>query len=252
MKAKRERLFFDESRLNSKKANLSVKPFLLEMEGGMTQFEKWKRDPDIPIYLTGIIQSGDKPNRNGRIYPWEYLKRECIRYMENEVKNGLSFSELDHPADSNTPQLKNACATVEDIWFKGKDVYGKVKVLNAYMPETAPGKMVRGIILNGKSVGISSRALGSIDEARSGQYDVIDEDLEMICWDIVSNASNFGSEKLDLSESKQMLTESQLFTGHKTNKIQEVKFETLTESEKTFLNIMGVEKFLRISSRFQK
>jgi hypothetical protein len=59
--------------------------------------------PNIPLYLTGVIQTGDNPNRNGRIYPWEYLKREYIRYMDNEVKDGLSYGELNHPENSATP-----------------------------------------------------------------------------------------------------------------------------------------------------
>lgn len=256
MKSK-ERLYLDESRWDgNKKSKSAAKAFLLEVEGGTSYLERCKLDPNLPLYLTGIIQSGDKPNRNGRIYPWEYLKRECLRYMENEVRNGLAFSELDHPENSTTPSLKNAAAVMEDIWFKGKDVYGRLKVLNAFMPETAPGKMIRGIILNGKNVGISSRALGSLQEDAMSEYDMVDEDLEMICWDIVSNASNFGSEKLDLTENQQkrkaILTESQCFGDSCGIKpVQEFKFQTLTESEKIYVNILGVERFLQLTEQLK-
>lgn len=255
--SKKERLLLDESRLDYRRSpNLKASAFLLESEGGSSYLEKCKQNPDLPLYLTGIIQSGDKPNRNNRIYPWEYLKRECLRYMDEKVKTGLSYCELNHPENSATPNLNNACATIEDIWFKGKDVYGKIKILNAFMPETAPGKMVRGFILNGKNIGISSRALGSLKEDINSEHDIVDDDLEIICWDLVDSASNFGSEKLDLIEEskkhpkKQLLTESQCFGDvcGLTNK--EVRFlNQLNESERVYLNILGVEKFLQIKYR---
>jgi hypothetical protein len=253
-----ERLFLDEAFLNGRIVNLEAKPFLLEVDGGTSYIEKCKKNPDLPLYLIGIAQSGDKPNRNGRIYPWVYLKRECIRYMENEVKLGLSYGELDHPLDSTTPSLDHACWTIEDIWFKDKDVWVKILVLSAYMPDNAPGKKIRGFLLNGKSVGISSRALGSLETYSETEYDVVAEDLDLICWDAVSNASNFGSEKLQMSESnqkfvkntqrKQMLTESQIRTFNKGVSLQERKLINLTEEEKVYLNILGVKDFLRLKS----
>ena len=38
---------------NSKK---SYKEFLLEVEGGQSYLERCKNDPNLPIYLVGIIQ----------------------------------------------------------------------------------------------------------------------------------------------------------------------------------------------------
>lgn len=245
------RFLLDESRYDYKrKPNLKAKVFLAEVEGGLSFIEKAKRNPDLPLYVTGIIQSGDKPNRNGRIYPWNYLKREFIRYAENEIKSGTSYGELDHPADSTTPSLSNASHTIEDVWFKDKDVYARILILNAFMPDRAPGKMARGFLLNGKTVGISSRALGSLEEEANSEYDVVAEDLELVCLDLVSNASNFGSEKMHLvTEGKEnkkslLLTESQC--------VRKPKFQELTESEKTYINILGVNRFLQIKSQFIK
>src|SRR6185369_10063926 len=86
------------------------KQFLLEIEGGENMLEKAKHNQDMPIYLVGLIQKGDTPNRNGRIYPFSILKKECERYLSEEVKDGQSFSELDHPTESTVPELKNAAA----------------------------------------------------------------------------------------------------------------------------------------------
>ena len=254
-KLKKERFLLDESHLDYKrKPNLQAKAFLLEVDGGASYIEKAKLNPDLPLHVIGIIQTGDKPNRNRRVYPMSHLKRECLRYMDNEIKNGTSYGELDHPENSTTPSLSNASHTIEDLWFKGNDVYAKVKILNAFMPDRAPGKMARGFLLNGKSVGISSRALGSLEEESQGEYDIVSEDLELICWDLVSNASNFGSEKMNLvTEGKEkvqskLLTESQCYNSKITT--HEYKFQELTESEKTYVNILGVEKFLQIKSQY--
>jgi hypothetical protein len=251
-----ERCFLDEARLNyRKKPNFNAKTFFMEVEGGMSYIERAKSNPDMPLFCTGIVQTGDKPNRNGRIYPFQYLKRECMRYMENEVRSGTSYGELDHPENSTSPALSNASHTIEDIWFKGNDVYAKIKILNAFMPDRAPGKMARGFLLNGKSIGISSRALGSLEEDNNSDYDVVAEDLEMICWDLVSNASNYGSEKVDLvmegkgKKRPALLTESQCFGPNCNIKNKDFKFQELSESEKTFVKILGVEKFLQIAAR---
>lgn len=227
--------------------------FLLEVEGGNSYFEKCKLDPNLPIYLVGIIQKGDAPNRNGRIYPFDILKKECDRYMKEEIRDGQSFGELDHPAESTVPELKNAAMTIEDMWYKGTEVWAKIKLLNAFMPEVASGKIARGIVLNGKTLGISSRALGSVYQDGSG-YDIVDKDLEVICWDLVSRPSTYDA-NLRMLESKQkkglMLTEKRCFGSecNITNSkeiIKEMKFHNLNAEEKAFLSIMGVETFLRL------
>src|SRR5580704_15562838 len=114
-----------ERKLLIENSRKGYKQFLLEVEGGEEMLAKYKANPDLPIYMTGIIQKGDAPNRNGRIYPFSILKKECERYINEEIRDGQSYSELDHPAESTVPELKNAAATLEDIWFKGTEVWGR-------------------------------------------------------------------------------------------------------------------------------
>lgn len=233
----------------------AYKEYLLEVEGGASYIERCKADPNLPIYMVGIIQKGDAPNRNGRIYPFNILKKECDRYLKDEVREGQSYGELDHPLESTVPELKNAAMTIEDIWYKGTEVWGKVKILNAFMPDSAMGMIARGIILNGKTLGISSRALGSVYQDGSG-YDIVDDDLEIICWDLVSRPSTFDA-NLRLVESKgkkvNTLTESVCFGDQcnintSKNIIKEHKLSDLSSEEKIFLQILGVEKFLQVKN----
>lgn len=163
--------------------------------------------------------------------------------------------------ESTVPELKNAAMTIEDIWYKGTEVWGRIKLLNAYMPETAPGKLARGIILNGKTLGISSRALGSVYQDESG-YDVVEDDLEIICWDLVSRPSTYdanlrlteSNKKLESFYDANYLTETKCF-GNTCNiitskkLIKESKFKSLTEEEKIYVECMGVEKFLQLKNK---
>lgn len=252
----RERLLLTET----------TQQFLLEIEGGMSVLERAKTDPNIPIYLTGIIQSGDKPNRNNRYYPWSVLKTECMRYLNEDVKGNGAFGELDHPEDSATPSLSKASHTIEDIWFDEakKDVWARIKLLNAFAPAYCPSLKARSIVLNGKAIGISSRALGSLKEDTRKGYDIVEDDLEIACWDLVSKASNYGSEKMNVTESEiknrvkqTLLTESQCFGGNcnigsSHKRIQEAKFKELTNEEKTYINILGIEKFLQIKRKYSQ
>lgn len=240
----------------------TTQQFLLEVEGGMGVLEKVKKDPNMPIYLTGIIQSGDKPNRNNRYYPWEILKKESTRYMSEEVQTRQAYGELDHPEDSATPSLLKASHIIEKIWFDDntKDVWARIKLLNAFAPPTCPSLKARSILLNGGQIGISSRALGSLEEGKG--YDIVENDLEIVCWDLVSKASNYGSEKMNVTEAeakrnakKGLLTESQCFggncnVGNSKTVVKAAQVQELTEEEKVYLNILGVEKFLQVKRKF--
>ncbi len=47
--------------------------------------------------VEGVMQRAGAKNQNGRIYEKELLVREAKKYMDEFVKNGNAFGELDHP-----------------------------------------------------------------------------------------------------------------------------------------------------------
>ena len=49
-----------------------------------------------PIIMSGILQKADTLNKNGRVYPYDILKREADKYMEL-IKENVAGGELDHP-----------------------------------------------------------------------------------------------------------------------------------------------------------
>lgn len=138
-----------------------------------------------PLIMTGILQKADTLNRNGRVYPFEILKREVDKYMEL-VENNTAGGELDHP-DSAVVSLANVSHRVTDMWWQGKDLYGKVLIAE----ETPAGQILKGLLKAGFMLGISSRGVGSV-KPRNGQ-DIVQEDFELIAFDFVSSPSTPGA-----------------------------------------------------------
>ena len=136
------------------------------------------------MILSGIMQKADTQNGNGRIYPHRVLVKEVSNYKKL-VNERRSLGELDHPDDS-VINLKNASHLVTDIWMEGKDVKGKIKVLN-----TPAGKVLQELVKDNVNIGISSRGMGSVTE-NNGQT-IVEEDFQLICFDMVSEPSTPGA-----------------------------------------------------------
>jgi hypothetical protein len=108
------------------------------------------------------------------------LKREIKKY-EEVIKDNRALGELDHPDDS-VINLRNVSHLVTDIWWEGNDVMAKIKIL-----DTPSGKVVKDLINSGVKLGISSRGMGSVQESMGAS--MVQEDFELICFDIVSEPS---------------------------------------------------------------
>tara|TARA_B100001094_G_C18194556_1_gene809703 strand:- start:6926 stop:7561 length:636 start_codon:yes stop_codon:yes gene_type:complete len=162
-----------------------LREFYALCEGGvcpdlLTEREKREMSNGV-LYLSGRLQTADKKNGNGRVYPFNVLKREIANYMKI-VEDNRACGELDHPDDS-VVNLKNVSHIVTDIWWEGKDVMGKIKVL-----DTPSGRILKDLVNAGVKLGISSRGLGSVKESMSGTV-TVESDFQLICFDMVSEPS---------------------------------------------------------------
>ena len=144
------------------------------------------------MMLTGVMQRADAKNGIGRVYPENILRREVENYKKLVAEN-RALGELDHP-DESVINLKNASHIVTDIWWNGKDVMGKVKILT-----TPSGQILKSLVESGVKLGISSRGLGSVKEKAGLTY--VEDDFQLICFDFVSEPSTVGA-FMGLSESK--------------------------------------------------
>lgn len=158
----------------------------------LTEAEKSMVRENKAVFLTGVMQRSDAQNGNGRVYPRKTLEREIENY-KNLISQNRAVGELDHP-DASVINLKNVSHIVTDVWWNGNDVMGKLKVL-----DTPSGEILKSLIRNGVTLGISSRALGSVHESQGKT--IVEDDLQLICFDIVSEPSTKGA-FLNLSEAK--------------------------------------------------
>jgi hypothetical protein len=155
-----------------------------------------KTKPGI-FEVVGIMQRAGAKNQNGRIYKREILEEEVNNYIENFVKVGNAYGELDHP-ESAIVSLKNASHVVKELWWDGEDLMGRVELLN-----TPAGNIVKEIVKGGHTIGISSRGTGSVTQTNEGTL-MVQPDFELVCWDFVSNPSTQGAfmNPISLNEGK--------------------------------------------------
>ncbi len=143
--------------------------------------------------VEGILATAEVKNGNGRYYPKELWEREIDKYMES-VKQNRALGELDHP-ESSVINLKNVSHNITEMWWDGDEVLGKIEIL-----PTPSGNILKALIENNITVGVSSRGMGSLED-RNGVLEVQD-DFELLCWDFVSTPSNPGSYMEIVTESK--------------------------------------------------
>jgi hypothetical protein len=151
-------------------------------------------DHSKPFEFYAVLQKYNTPNRNGRIYPEKILKRESENYKKM-IQKGTALSELNHP-ESSLIDLDRVSHAITDIWWEGPVLLGKLKLL------TSPGFHERGIVSTkgdlaanylrqGVTLGISSRGVGSLKKV--GEQNEVQDDFELICFDLVSSPSTPGA-----------------------------------------------------------
>jgi hypothetical protein len=151
-------------------------------------------DHSKPFEFYAVLQKYNTPNRNGRVYPEKILKREAENYKKM-INKGISLSELNHP-ESSLIDLDRVSHIITDIWWDGPVLLGKLKLL------TSPGFHERGVVSTkgdlaanylrqGVTLGISSRGVGSLKKV--GEQNEVQDDFELICFDLVSSPSTPGA-----------------------------------------------------------
>jgi len=141
------------------------------------------------VFVEGILATVEVKNGNGRYYPRELWEREIDNFTRKiQMKSTETCGELDHP-DSQVINLKNASHAIRELYWKGDEIWGKVEIFSDMGDlGTSSGRIAGALVKNGLLIGISSRGMGSLKET-SGVMEVQD-DFELLTWDLVSNPSN--------------------------------------------------------------
>ena len=149
------------------------------------------------LVVEGILATAEVKNGNGRYYKKELWDREMEKY-DQLVQERRSMGELDHP-ESTVINLKNVSHLVTDYNWDGDQLMGKIEIL-----PTPSGNILKELIKNGVTVGVSSRGMGSLEQ--NGSVMEVQDDFELLCWDFVSTPSNPGSFMSVLQEGKETVT----------------------------------------------
>tara|TARA_R110000796_G_scaffold61077_2_gene141389 strand:+ start:32594 stop:33292 length:699 start_codon:yes stop_codon:yes gene_type:complete len=147
-----------------------------------------------PLILYVVLQKWGVKNRNGRIYPKEILERENNNYQQL-IKERRAIGELDHP-ESSIIAGDRISHNITETWWEGKTLMGKMEILMSpgyvnYGIVSTKGDEVANLVRNNIMIGVSSRGVGSLKEV-AGQ-NIVQDDFELICWDVVTSPSTPGS-----------------------------------------------------------
>jgi hypothetical protein len=190
------------------------------------------------LYIEGIYMQAEKPNRNGRMYRMETLERETKRYNEEYVMKGRAFGELGHPSGP-TINLERASHLIKSLKSEGTDFYGRAKIL-----DTPYGNIVKNLIDEGATLGVSTRGMGSLKEGKDGVKIVEDDFYLATAADIVADPSAPDAFVRGIMESKEWVWDNgvirEMDINTYKNAIKKASSKELTEMKlKVFKDFLG-------------
>jgi hypothetical protein len=151
------------------------------------------------LFIEGTFLVGDTVNRNNRMYKMDTLRREVGRYNDEYITTNRALGELGHP-DTPTLNLERVSHKIVSLAEDGNTFYGKALIL-----ETPYGQIVKNFIENDVSIGVSSRALGSLVQTKEG-YNLVQDDLRLAtAADIVADPSAPGAFVQGIMENKEWM-----------------------------------------------
>lgn len=156
-----------------------IREFTEEIEvGSITEEKDGKKD----YYIQGVFLQTEMKNRNGRYYIKETVDREVKRYDESCIQKNRAYGELGHP-DKPTINLDRASHLIKELKEDGNNWIGKAKIM-----DTPMGNIVKALMDEGASLGVSSRGIGSL--TRKKDYNVVNDDFMLsTAADIVADPS---------------------------------------------------------------
>lgn len=133
-------------------------------------------------FIEGVFLQADITNRNGRRYPMETMRKEVDRYVKESIDKKRAMGELGHP-DGPTLNLDRVSHMITSLKEDGTNWIGRAKIL-----DTPMGNIVKNLIDEGASLGVSSRGMGSIKEV-GGVNEVQEDFMLATAADIVADPS---------------------------------------------------------------
>lgn len=188
-----------------------------------------ERNIPKPFIVSAIFQKFGVENANGRVYPEKILKREVEKYQQ-AIREKRAYGECNHP-DSSSIDLSRIAMNIVELHWEGHTLVGKMEIpisdgFRKYGIISCCADEVAQWLISGLKIGVSSRALGSVQQVMDKL--IVGDDLELVCWDVVSQPSTPGAWIASNKENLQPYVESNESNKDK-NIIQEDKFSKFNE-----------------------
>lgn len=139
-------------------------------------------DGEKEFFIEGIFMQANQKNRNGRMYPTDILEREVERYNKEYIEKNRAFGELGHP-QGPTINLERVSHMIKSLTKEGDNFMGKAKIM-----DSPYGNIVKNLIKEGASLGVSSRGMGSL-KSKNGVNEVQGDFYLATAADIVADPS---------------------------------------------------------------
>jgi len=188
-------------------------------------------------FIEGIFMQANKKNRNGRMYPTEVLEREVDRYNKEYVIKNRAFGELGHP-QGPTINLERVSHMIKELKKDGDNFVGKAKIM-----DSPYGTIVKNLIKEGASLGVSSRGMGSL-KSKNGVNEVQGDFYLATAADIVADPSAPDAFVEGIMEGVEWVYEGGRWVEQFVEQAQEeIKTVSKSDLERTKLRIF--ENFLK-------
>lgn len=147
-----------------------------------------------PLVVYAVLQKYGVENKNGRVYPENILKREGENYTKL-INEKRAMGEADHP-ESSIVAISRISHNVTELWWEGNVMMGKLEIIMSpgFINQgiiSCEGDQVAKLLRKGLKIGVSSRGVGSLQ--KEDGKNIVQDDFELICWDVVTSPSTPGS-----------------------------------------------------------
>ena len=207
------------------------------LEDSLEYITEANADGEKEYFIEGIFMQANKANRNGRIYPTEVLEKEVIRYNKEYIMKNRAFGELGHPQGPSI-NLERVSHMIKELYQDGDNFIGKAKIM-----DSPYGNIVKNLIKEGASLGVSSRGMGSL-KSRNGINEVQKDFYLATAADIVADPSAPDAFVQGIMEGVDWIMDGGKWVQSFVEKSQhEIKKASKSELETTKLRIF--ENFLK-------
>ena len=188
--------------------------------------------------IKGIFMQSDVKNKNGRIYPKEILQKEVARYNREFIQKNRAFGELGHP-DGPTVNLERVSHMIKSLTPEGSNFIGEARVL-----DTPYGKIVKSLIDEGASLGVSSRGMGTL--VNTGGANIVKDDFYLAtAADIVADPSAPDAFVEGIMEGKEWVWNNGILKEQEVEELKVQAEEKIKREKRAEVNAKVFESFLK-------